>query len=586
MIEEIRIRDLGVITDATLNLSAGFTVVTGETGAGKTMVITALGLLLGARSDAGAVRIGAKSAVAEALVHLSRQSPAAVRAAEAGGELEEYDGAAELTLVRTVNADGRSRAHVGGRSAPVGVLGEVGEHLVVVHGQSDQLRLKSAAAQREALDKYAGGSLAGVLGAYRTGYARWKDAAAELANLRDQARDRLREAEYLSAALEEIDAVDPQPGEDEALKAEAMRLNNVEELRAAAVMAHEALIAGDFSDGSDATSLVDAAKRQLESAGEHDPALADAGKRLAEVGYILADIATELASYGASLDGEGPERLAEVESRRADLAGLVRKYAPSIDGVLEWSDVSRQRLEELSGDDSRIEALEAELAELQDQLTAQAGDVTKLRTEAAAELAQRVSDELSALAMPDATLVIEVQPAGELGPHGADTIAFLLQPHPGAPARPLGKGASGGELSRVMLAIEVVLAAVDPVPTFVFDEVDAGVGGKAAVEIGRRLAMLARHVQVIVVTHLPQVAAFADQHVRVIKTSTAAEDGSGVTASDVTVLGAEDRIRELARMLAGQEDSESARAHAEELLASAGRGRARKAADNNRPSKR
>ncbi|MDK1327305.1 DNA repair protein RecN [Arthrobacter sp. zg-Y1143] len=570
MIEEIRIRDLGVITDATLDLGPGFTVVTGETGAGKTMVITALGLLLGARSDAGAVRIGAKSAVAEALVHVDPHSAAAVRAAEAGAELEEYDGAAELTLVRTVNADGRSRAHVGGRSAPVGVLAEVGEHLVVVHGQTDQLRLKSAAAQREALDKYAGAPLAAELGAYREDYARWRAAAKELAELRDQARDRLREAEYLTAALEEIEAVDPQPGEDESLKAEAMRLSNLEELRTAAVGAHAALIADDFADGGDATSLVDAAKRQLESAGEHDPVLADAGTRLAEVGYILADIATELASYGASLDSEGPGRLAEVESRRAELAGLVRKYAPSIDGVLQWSGESAKRLAELSSDDTRIEALEAEITALGEALESRGAALTKLRTEAAAELAQRVSDELTALAMKDANLVIEVEPAGEPGPHGADTIAFLLAPHPGAPARPLGKGASGGELSRVMLAIEVVLAAVDPVPTFIFDEVDAGVGGKAAVEIGRRLAMLARHVQVIVVTHLPQVAAFADHHIRVIKTSTAADDGTGVTASDVRVLGHEERIKELARMLAGQEDSATARAHAEELLEAAG----------------
>ncbi|MCC3271956.1 DNA repair protein RecN [Arthrobacter zhangbolii] len=570
MIEEIRIRDLGVITDATLNLGPGFTVVTGETGAGKTMVITALGLLLGARSDAGAVRIGAKSAVAEALVHVDPQSPAALRAAEAGAELEDYDGAAELTLVRTVNADGRSRAHVGGRSAPVGVLAQVGEHLVVVHGQTDQLRLKSAAAQREALDKYAGAPLAAELGSYREDYARWRAAAKELAELRDQARDRLREAEYLTASLEEIEAVDPQPGEDETLKSEAMRLGNLEELRTAAAGAHAALIADDFADGGDATSLVDAAKRQLESAGEHDPALASAAQRLAEVGYILADIATELASYGASLDSEGPERLAEVESRRAELAGLVRKYAPSIDGVLEWGAESAKRLAELSSDDTRIEALEAEITSLGERLETRGAALTKLRTDAAAELSRRVSDELTALAMKDANLVIEVEPAGEPGPYGADTIAFLLAPHPGAPARPLGKGASGGELSRVMLAIEVVLAAVDPVPTFIFDEVDAGVGGKAAVEIGRRLAMLAKHVQVIVVTHLPQVAAFADHHIRVIKTSTAADDGSGVTASDVRVLGQEERIKELARMLAGQEDSASARAHAEELLGSAG----------------
>ncbi|MFZ3452840.1 DNA repair protein RecN [Arthrobacter sp. 7Tela_A1] len=569
MIEEIRIRDLGVITDATLTLGSGFTVVTGETGAGKTMVITALGLLLGARSDAGAVRTGAKSALAEAVVRLPPQSPAVERSAEAGAELEEFDGAVELIVARTVNADGRSRAHLGGRATPVGVLSEVGNHLVAVHGQTDQLRLKSSAAQREALDKYAGESLAAALEEYRAGYSRWRAAEAELSELRETARERLREAEYLAASLEEIDAVAPEPAEDETLKAEAMRLGNIEELRSASVGAHQALVAGDFADGSDATSLVDAAKRQLELAGEHDPALAQAGARLAEVGYILADIAAELSSYSASLDGEGPGRLAEVEARRAELAVLVRKYAPSVDEVLEWAETGRARLGELGDDGSRIESLEAELTELQARLWEQAAGLTKLRTDAAAELSGRVSDELTALAMPDARLVITVDPSTALGPQGADTIEFLLAPHPGAPARPLGKGASGGELSRVMLAIEVVLAEVDPVPTFVFDEVDAGVGGKAAIEIGRRLAMLARHVQVIVVTHLPQVAAFAGHHIRVIKTSSSADDGSGVTASDVVVLDREARIRELARMLAGHEDSESARAHAEELLATA-----------------
>ncbi|MDK1360857.1 DNA repair protein RecN [Arthrobacter sp. zg-Y1219] len=570
MIEEIRIRDLGVITDATLELGPGFTVVTGETGAGKTMVITALGMLLGARTDAGAVRTGAKAALAEALVRLPPDNPAVTRAEDAGAELETYDGVTELMLARTVNAAGRSRAHVGGRSAPVGVLAEVGQHLVAVHGQSDQLRLKSTAAQREALDKYAGPALASVLSSYQTDFARWRSAVTELSTLRDQARERLREAEYLTASLEEIDALELLPGEDEILKTEATRLNNFEELRTAAVGAHSALIAGDFSDGSDATSLVDSAKRQLELAGEHDPALADSAKRLAEVGYILADIATELASYSASLDGEGPERLAEVESRRAEISALTRKFAPSVDEVLEWAETSRVRLAELGDDGTRIEALETEISELQATLTAAAADLTKLRTEAAAELARRVSDELSALAMADAHLLIEVTPVEELSVHGADAISFLLQPHPGAPARPLGKGASGGELSRVMLAIEVVLAAVDPVPTFIFDEVDSGVGGKAAVEIGRRLAMLAKHVQVIVVTHLPQVASFADHHIRVIKMSATGENGTGVTASDVTVLDDAERIKELARMLAGQEDSESARAHAVELLAAAG----------------
>lgn len=569
MLEELRIRDLGVITDATLPLGPGLSVVTGETGAGKTMVVTAVGLLLGARSDAGAVRSGAKSASAEATVRLDAGHPALVRAREAGAEVEEFDGGAELLLARSVGADGRSRAYLGGRAAPVGVLGEIGETLVVVHGQSGQIRLKSAVAQRGALDKFAGESLSAALGSYQELYAHWKSSQSELDELRSAARERLREAESLEVALAEIDAVDPQPGEDESLKAEAVKLANVEELRIAATTAHQALIAEDFGDGNDATALVDAAKRTLEHVAEHDEELGSAAARLAEVGFLLNDIATELASYQAALDTEGPERLAEIEDRRAALAKLVRKYAPSIDEVLVWAEESRARFLELQDDSTRIEALEAEVGRAGAELARQAAGISKLRKKAAKDLSARVSAELKALAMADATLVITVESGGQPGPHGADEISFLLQPHSGAPARPLGKGASGGELSRVMLAIEVVLAAVDPVPTFVFDEVDAGVGGRAAVEIGRRLAMLARHVQVLVVTHLPQVAAFADQHIRVTKTSVRGADGAtatGFTSSDVRLLDEAERVRELARMLAGQEDSESAQAHAQELL--------------------
>lgn len=569
MLEELRIRDLGVITDATLPLGPGLSVVTGETGAGKTMVVTAVGLLLGARSDAGAVRSGAKSATAEAVLKLENGHPAVARALEAGADVEEFDGGAELILARRLGADGRSRAFLGGRAAPVGVLAEIGETLVVVHGQSDQIRLKGAAAQRGALDKFAGDSLAAPLATYQALYSHWKSNKTELDTLRSAARDRLREAESLETALAEIDEVDPQPGEDESLKAEAVKLANVEELRIAANTAHQALIAEDFGDAGDATTMVDAAKRTLEHVAEHDAELGAAAARLAEVGFLLNDIATELASYQAGLDSEGPERLAEIEDRRAALAKLVRKYAPSIDEVLVWAENARIRFDELQDDSTRIEALDAEVVRTEADLTKQAAAISKIRAKAAKDLSARVSAELKALAMADATLVINIEAGGQLGPFGVDEISFLLQPHAGAPARPLGKGASGGELSRVMLAIEVVLAAVDPVPTFVFDEVDAGVGGRAAVEIGRRLAMLAQHVQVLVVTHLPQVAAFADQHIRVTKTSVRGSDGAtatGFTSSDVQLLDPSERIKELARMLAGQEDSESAQAHAQELL--------------------
>ncbi|MCZ2403516.1 DNA repair protein RecN [Paenarthrobacter sp. Z7-10] len=564
MIEEIRIRDLGVIAEATLTLGPGLSVVSGETGAGKTMVVTAVGLLLGARSDAGAVRTGAKSAAAEATLRLPPGHRSLERAADAGADVEEYDGGAELLLARTVGADGRSRAHVGGRQAPVGVLAELGEQLVVVHGQSDQIRLKSAGAQRDALDRFAADSqpeFPSELEQYRQLFRRWQDARLELEELKNTGRERVREAQSLRLAVAEIDAVDPQPGEDDALKVVSIRLSNLEQLRLAAQQSHEALIAEDFGGTSDATTLVDTAKRQLDNVAEHDEELKSAAAQLAEVGYLLADIATGLASYSASLDSEGPGRLAEVEDRRGALAVLLRKYGNSVDEVIGWADTARLRLTELQDDSGRIEALEREVQDAAGELAKRAAGLSAARTAAAAELSNRVSTELKALAMPDANLVIDVAPASQPGLHGADDVAFLLQPHAGAAPRPLGKGASGGELSRVMLAIEVVLAAVDPVPTFVFDEVDAGVGGKAAVEIGRRLAMLARHVQVLVVTHLPQVAAFADQHIRVIKTS-----GAGFTSSDVTLLDEDGRVRELARMLAGQEDSATAQAHARELL--------------------
>ena len=539
MLEELRIRDLGVITDATLPLGPGLSVVTGETGAGKTMVVTAVGLLLGTRADAGAVRSGAKSATAEAVIKLDAGHPAISRAVDAGADVEEFDGGAELILARRLGADGRSRAFLGGRAAPVGVLAEIGETLVVVHGQSDQIRLKGAAAQRGALDKFAGGPLSGPLGEYQSLYSHWKASQAELETLRSAARDRIREAESLEIALAEIDEVDPQPGEDETLKAEAVKLANLEELRIAANTAHQALIAEDYGDAGDATTLVDAAKRTLEHVAEHDAELGAAAARLAEVGFLLNDIATELASYQAGLDSEGPERLAEIEDRRAALAKLVRKYAPSIDEVLVWAENARVRFDELQDDSTRIEALDAEVVRAEAELQKQAAAVSKIRAKAAKDLSGRVSAELKALAMADATLVINLESAGPLTPYGADEISFLLQPHSGAPARPLGKGASGGELSRVMLAIEVVLAAVDPVPTFV------------------------------VVTHLPQVAAFADQHITVTKTSVRGADGgtaAGFTSSDVRLLDGAERVKELARMLAGQEDSESAQAHAQELL--------------------
>ncbi|MFF7159253.1 DNA repair protein RecN [Streptomyces sp. NPDC008139] len=575
VLEEMRIRSLGVIEDAVVELSPGFTAVTGETGAGKTMVVTSLGLLLGGRADPALVRIGAKAASVEGRITMAPGNRASVRAEEAGAELD--DGA--LLISRTVSAEGRSRAFVGGRTVPVGLLGELADDLVAVHGQTDQQGLLRPARQREALDRYAGDAVAAPLAKYGSAYRRLREVAAELDELTTRARERAQEADLLRFGIEEVAAAEPVAGEDTELAAEAARLGHAEALASAAAIAHAAL-AGNPEDpeGVDAGTLVAGAQRAVDAVSAHDPELAGLAARLGEIGILLGDVSGELAGYADNLDAD-PLRLAAVEERRSVLAHLTRKYGVDIDGVLAWAEESAARLGELEGDDERIEGLTAERDALRAELGALAQDLTDARGEAADRFAAAVTAELAELAMPHARVGVAIRQtetaepdagievggrAVTFGPTGADEVELQLAPHPGSPARPIAKGASGGELSRVMLAVEVVFAGSDPVPTYLFDEVDAGVGGKAAVEVGRRLARLARTAQVVVVTHLPQVAAFADRQLLVEKTN----DGS-VTRSGVTILEGEARVKELSRMLAGLEDSELGRAHAEELLAAA-----------------
>jgi len=558
-VEEVRIRGLGVIDEAVLELSPGLTVVTGETGAGKTMVVTGLGLLFGGRADPSRVRPGADRALVEGTIVVDPDGKVARQVEEAGGEIE--DG--RLIIARSVSAEGRSRAWLGGRTVPVGTLTYLADDLVAVHGQMDQQRLLQPGRQRAALDRYAGPELAETLAAYQEVYRRHREVTELLAELTTKAREREQEAEMLRFGLEEIEKVDPRPGEDVALREEEERLSHADALRTAAETAHLALL-GDPTTAQvaqDAATLIAQARSAVEAVRGFDPALGAIADRLAEAGYLVSDVATDLAAYAESVDAD-PVRLAAVQERRAQLTGLTRRYGEDVNAVLEWARNAAARLAELEGDDERIAELAREQEELLARLTELAGRLTEIRQAAAERFGEAVTAELTALAMPHARVTVAVTPGVEFGPHGVDEVELRLAAHPGAPALPLHKGASGGELSRVMLAIEVVFAGADPVPTFVFDEVDAGVGGKAAVEIGRRLARLARTAQVIVVTHLPQVAAFADQHLVVEKAS----DGS-VVRSGVVALDREGRARELSRMLAGLEDSELGRAHAEELLA-------------------
>jgi DNA repair protein RecN (Recombination protein N) len=555
VIEEILIRDLGVISEAKLEFGPGLTVLTGETGAGKTMVLNALGLLLGERSDSSAIRKGQEQAFVEGRWILADSAMTRIR--ELGIELDDQ----ELLVNRSVSAEGRSRASLSGKSVPVGILSEIGDQLVVVHGQSDQIRLRSAVAQREALDQFAGGELAKVLTEYTGVYANWKQASTRLAEITTQLEARTREADQIRSAVEELTSLDPKPGEDTELADKASRLTHLEELRIAATAAHDQLSSEGFDDSSDAITLIGKARRALEAVSEHDPELAGLAEQLKEIGYSLNETSASISGYLASLDGEGSQELERVQQRRADLTSAMRKYGPTLEEVVSFLENSGARLLELDSSDKEIQELTALEQSLGKQAISLAKTITELRTKAASELAKSVTGELEALAMTGASLEVTITPASELGAHGLDQVAILLSAYPGAEPRPLGKGASGGELSRIMLAIEVVLAKSELAPTFIFDEVDAGVGGAAATEVGKRLATLAQNAQVIVVTHLPQVAAFATRHLRVLKSVS-----DQYTATDVVRLEGEAVVEELARMLSGLSESESGKTHAKELL--------------------
>ena len=555
MIDELRITDLGVINEATISLDPGFTVVTGETGAGKTMIVTGIGLLLGERADPRAVRNGAERAKVEGRFRVGDDALTA-RVTAAGGELDDGAGEPELLVARHLTAAGRSRAYLGGAQVPAALCAEVTSDLITIHGQSEQVRLAASERQREILDRFAGPALAEDLQRYRQRFAERRAAAAELTALRDDAQARAREADLLAFGLTEIERVAPEPGEDVALAAEADRLQSADDLRLAATSALAAL-AGDDDEAGGALTGVVLARKALE--GSTDPEVAELTGRLAEVSYALGDLAADLSRYLDRLDAE-PGRLEWIAGRRSALQGLTRKYGATVDEVIAWSADAAARLARLESSDEQIEALTARVDVLDVELRGLADRISAARADAAEAFSARVLGELAALAMPHARLVFALTPV-ELGPHGADHVDLLFSANPGSEPRSLAKVASGGELSRVRLALEVVLAAGQGHRTLVFDEVDAGVGGRVAVEIGRRLAVLAQHAQVVVVTHLAQVAAFADRHYVVVK----ADDGQ-VTTSGVLAVAEEERAAELARMMAGLETTDSALAHAGELV--------------------
>jgi len=555
VLHELSIDNLGVIESARVTFGPGLTVLTGETGAGKTMVLTGLGLILGGKPTPAAVRTGAHEALAQAVLDVPDGSEAHGALVEAGASRDD-DGT--VVVGRTVGALTRSRAIVAGRTAPQSLLAQIAADLVTVHGQSDQVRLRSAAHQRATLDEYAGAEHQGTLSTYRSAWAAWGAARDALSAMREGADRARADVARLRDDLEAIDSVNPQLGEDEALSAESLVLENSESVRRGVAGAQQAI---DNDDDVSLVVAIEAARKALGDAARHDPALAEHEKRLAEMSYAAADISSELNHYLDALDAD-PGRLEALNRRRSDVAGLSRRIGRDVAGVLQYAQDARQRVIDDDAWDETLARRTADVERTRNELEVVAAKVTDGREQSALSLANAVNGELAQLAMPDASFAVSVAPA-EPGPAGADAVVMTLAAHPGAAARPVAEAASGGELSRIMLAIEVSLAdrAAAPGHTFVFDEVDAGVGGRAAVAVGNRLAALAKTHQVIVVTHLAQVAAFADTHVVVTKST----DGT-TTSTAVLEVRDEARTAEVARLLSGQEDSATARAHALELL--------------------
>jgi DNA repair protein RecN (Recombination protein N) len=571
MINELRIRGLGVIEDAVVPFAPGLTVLTGETGAGKTMILTGLGLLMGQKADPGVVRSGSDRADVDGeFVLADTTNPLSGLLEEVGARTDTEGSDSVLALGRSVVAEGRSRAFAGGRTVPSSVLAEITDRLIALHGQSDQLLLREPRRQRDLLDRFAGREHGQVLADYRAAFVQWRDVARERTDLLASRQEREREAQLLRLGIAEIAALQPEADEDERLKAQASVLAHATDLVMEALAAHDLLAGGETDAALTALELLGQARRSVERAAALDARLAELLPRLDAAMGQAADIAGELSSYARDIEAD-PVLQARVEERRQAISGLKRKYGPELSDVLDWWAAAEQSVEEVDGADGRVETLSAAQESLFAAVIDLGGRLSEGRRTAAARLSGLVSEELHSLAMAEAEVRIDVVTTRDplhLTADGADDVAMLLAPHAGSDVRPLGKGASGGELSRIMLAIEVVLAGVDTVPTFVFDEVDAGIGGKVAVEVGRRLARLARTAQVIVVTHLPQVAAFADSHLVVTKGS----DGEITSASVQPVDGAE-RVQELVRMLSGLEGSASGAEHAAELLELASRER-------------
>ena len=559
-LEEITIRSIGVIDQSTLEISKGLTVLSGETGAGKTMILTALNLILGGKSDSSLIRKGSERLVASGKFAVPKDSENLFE------DLVVEDG--QLIITRTVNSDGKSKATSNGVNVTAAMLNSVASNLVEVHAQSANQSISKSSRQRELLDRFTQLDLL----PYTSSLNSFQEMKTRIAALTKAIADKEKELSALTEFSTAFSKLKPKAGEMAEIDAEISRLSSVHEL---GMSTQEALTAISSEESGALIGLAHA-KRSLEKAKEMDPSLEVIHQQISESFFTLDDANIALNSYVSSLEAD-PQRLETLHARKADLTALVKRYSSLGNAkdleenlkelILKFAN-SADAIADLNGGDERLNQLNSELKEIKKNLLVAAQEVSAQRIKASDVLSNAVTKEIQALSMPHARFVIEVSSPDYKAPkesdfsaHGCDEISMFIQAHKDAPLVPIAKGASGGEMSRVMLALEVVIASTHPIGTYVFDEVDAGVGGKAAIEVGRRLHELSKHAQVIVVTHLPQVAAWADSHFVVTKNN----DGL-VSQSDVQKVEGESRVQEIARMLAGLDESSSAREHATELL--------------------
>ena len=566
-LEEISIRNLGIIEESSLEFGSGLNVLTGETGAGKTMILTALSLVLGGKSDSALVRTGAERLVASAQFSIPRENPELENISiETGADIS--DGS--IILTRTVNSDGKSKAVAGGTNVPAAILSSFAELLVEIHGQAANHQIVKSTRQRELLDRFAGAELTMMLATYQEILGIYNDLKARIKAMKESANRRAADVAELEQFLAAWQKLKASRGEFQATQEQIARLSSVEDLRAASDGAGQAL----NEESAGALTSLGAARRSLDQAKGKDSKLDEIAANISEGFFLIDDASRELSSYLLALEAD-PAKLDLLQNRKAELLGFLKKFGSGIEPdddlalLAAKAKSARETIADLLGGEDRISELEQELTKVRARVLTKAAALTKMRIDQAAILSELVTKEIHSLSMPHTNFSISVTSpdySGQLKESdftslGCDEILMQIQAHQGGPQIALGKGASGGEMSRIMLALEVVLAQTHPVGTYVFDEVDAGVGGKAAIEVGRRLAKLAKHTQVIVVTHLPQVAAWADTHFVVAKSG----DGS-ITQSGVSKLDEKARVGEIARMLAGMQDSSSAQEHAGELL--------------------